>query len=261
MIEIVEKEAFKTYDSWNERDCLMYPVIMIKNNIEHFIFNRREPQESYKEQENKKILRQLKENDGMYATFYSPYQHPMVFLKNIIENRYTFCKEFTEFIENNQGRFVDFSGNLNEISSAFMYRIYDKKIEKDLREIVGHINKKEWDKAEVLLIEKEKQYKDFKIKKDITYGLNYNEFMKLIDSKVESVKDCLNYEIFKTDIELLKNANIGCGLSAVTSNNWLKKICNLSEIELKSYVDNYKKGLLNPFLEEHLSEIDEEFEV
>ena len=70
--------------------------------------------------------------------------------------------------------------------------------------------------------------------------------MNLIDSKVESVKDCSNYEIFKADIEVLKNANTGYGLSAITSNNWLKTICNLSEVELKTYVDNYTEGLLNP---------------
>lgn len=140
-----------------------------------------------------------------------------------------------------------FHGNREHYSSAFMYRIYDKKLENDLKEIVTHINKKEWDIAEGLLIEKEKQYKDFKIKKDVTHGLNYNDFMKLIDSKLESVKDCLSYETFKADIEVLKNANTGYGLSAITSNNWLKTICNLSEIELKTYVDNYTEGLLNPY--------------
>lgn len=80
--------------------------------------------------------------------------------------------------------------------------------------------------------------------------------MKLVDSKVESVKDCLNYEIFKADIEVLKNANTGCGLSAITSNNWLKDICNLSEIELRTYVDNYKPGLLNPYNDKEEDELE-----
>lgn len=83
--------------------------------------------------------------------------------------------------------------------------------------------------------------------KDITYGLDYYKFMGLIDSRVESVKSSLNYQIFKDDIEVLKSANTGVGLSEITSNNWLKQICNLSEIELKEYVDNYKKGTLNPY--------------
>ena len=164
MIKIIEKEPYKSYDRWNERNCLMYPVIMIKNNIEHFIFNRREPQESYEDQKDKRIIEQLKENDGMYATFYSPYQNPMEFLKNIIENRYTFYKDFTEFIENTQGKFVDFHGNLNEISSAFMYRIFDKELEKDLKKIVILINNKEWDKAEIELQERREKYNNIESK-------------------------------------------------------------------------------------------------
>lgn len=83
--------------------------------------------------------------------------------------------------------------------------------------------------------------------KDITYGLDYYKFIDLIDSRIESVKSSLNYQIFKDDIEVLKSANTGVGLSEITANNWLKQICNLSKIELKEYVDNYKKGTLNPY--------------
>ena len=151
---------------------------------------------------------------------------------------------------------IDFHGNRENYSSAFMYRIYDKKLENALKEIVEYINKKEWEIAEGVLIENEKPFKNFNTKKDITQGLDYNEFMKLVDSKVESVKDCLNYEIFKADIEVLKNANTGCGLSAITSNNWLKDICNLSEIELRTYVDNYKPGLLNPYNDKEEEELE-----
>ena len=59
--------------------------------------------------------------------------------------------------------------------------------------------------------------------KDITYGLDYYKFMDLIDSRVESVKSSLNYQIFKDDIEVLKSANTGVGLSEITANNWLKQ--------------------------------------
>lgn len=93
--------------------------------------------------------------------------------------------------------------------------------------------------------------------KDITYGLDYYKFMDLIDSRVESIKPSLNYQIFKEDIEVLKSANTGAGLSEITANNWLKQICNLTEIELKEYVDNYKKGTLNPyFYEEKTDELE-----
>ena len=258
MIKIIEKEPYKSYDNWNNRECLMYPTMMIKDGKEHFIFNRREPGAEYQEQENQKRIEKLIQTDGKYTVFYGAFENPFEMLKEIINKKDLIITNsqdiFDKRMTNEES--IDFHGNRENYSSAFMYRIYDKKLENDLREIVEYINKKEWDIAEGVLVEKEKQYKDFKIKKDITHGLDYNDFMKLIDSKVESVKDCLNYETFKADIEVLKNANTGFGLSAITSNNWLKDICNLSEIELKTYVDNYKSGLLNPYYNQEEEELE-----
>ena len=65
----------------------------------------------------------------------------------------------------------------------------------------------------------------------------------------------------KDDVAVLKNVNTGTGLASITANNWLKHICNLSEIELKEYVDSYKQGLLNPYEYENLKQEDEELEV
>lgn len=258
MIKIIEKEPYKNFDNWNNRECLMYPTMMIKDGKEYFVFNRREPDTEYQEQQNKKRIEKLKQSDGKYTIFYGAFENPFEMLREIIKEKDVIITNsqyiFDSRMQNEES--VDFHGNRENYSSAFMYRIYDKNLENDLKEIVKHINKKEWNIAERLLIDKEKQYNDFNVKKDITKGLNYNEFMKLIDSKVESVKDCLNYKIFKADIEVLKNANNGSGLSAITSNNWLKDICNLSEIELKNYVDNYKFGLLNPYNNEEEEELE-----
>ena len=54
MIKIIEKEPYKNFDNWNNRECLMYPTMMIKDGKEHFIFNRREPDAEYQEKENQK---------------------------------------------------------------------------------------------------------------------------------------------------------------------------------------------------------------
>lgn len=252
MIKIIEKEPYKNYDNWNMRECLMYPTMMIKDGKEHFVFNRREPEAEYQEQENQKRLEILYRTDGKYTMFYGEFKNPFEMLREIINRKDTIITNSKDIFDRRMTKedSVDFHGNRENYSSAFMYRIYDKNLENALKEIVEHINKKEWDIAESVLIENEKQYKDFNTKEDVTKGLDYNEFMELIDSKVESVKDCLNYDTFKADIEVLKSANTGCGLSAITSNNWLKDICNLSEIELKNYVDNYKLGLLNPYNQE-----------
>ena len=56
MIKIIEKEPYKSFDKWNNQECLMYPTIMIKDGKERFIFNRREPDTEYSEKEKKKIL-------------------------------------------------------------------------------------------------------------------------------------------------------------------------------------------------------------
>ena len=252
MIKIIEKEPYKNYDNWNMRECLMYPTMMIKDGKEHFVFNRREPEAEYQEQENQKRLEILYKTDGKYTMFYGEFKNPFEMLREIINRKDTIITNSKDIFDRRMTKedSVDFHGNRENYSSAFMYRIYDKDLENALKEIVEHINKKEWDIAEGILIENEKPYQYFNTKEDVTKGLDYNEFMELVDSKVESVKDCLNYDTFKADIEVLKSANTGCGLSAITSNNWLKDICNLSEIELKNYVDNYKLGLLNPYNQE-----------
>ena len=36
MIKIIEKEPYKNFDNWNNRECLMYPTMMIKDGKEHF---------------------------------------------------------------------------------------------------------------------------------------------------------------------------------------------------------------------------------
>lgn len=93
---------------------------------------------------------------------------------------------------------------------------------------------------------------------DKTLGLGFYEFYELIDKQVESVKEIQNYEIFKDDVDVLKNVNTGTGLSAITAKHWLKEICKLNENELKEYVSNYSKGTLDPFFYEKGKELNGE---
>ena len=145
MIKIIEKEPYKNFDNWNNRECLMYPTMMIKDGKEHFIFNRREPDAEYQEKENQKRIEILKRTDGKYTMFYGKYENPFEMLREII-------KEKDLIITNSQDIFdrrmtneesIDFHGNRENYSSAFMYRIYDKKLENALKEIVEYINKKD----------------------------------------------------------------------------------------------------------------------
>ncbi|WP_304683086.1 hypothetical protein [uncultured Clostridium sp.] len=148
MIDFIEKEPFETYDSWNDCKSLLYPNVMVKDGKEYFIKNRRETDYDFDVIRGvSKLIDQLKENNGIYATFYGCNIQITDFLNLIIEHHYSFCKDKV-FDENREGNFIDFHGNLNEISSVFMYRMYDSQLIEEIKEIVELINNKEWEKAE-----------------------------------------------------------------------------------------------------------------
>ena len=165
MIEIIEKEPYKSFDNWNERECLMCPVFMIKDNKEYFVLNRREPSDDYRNKENQKIIEKLKQTNGKYTIFYGEFENPFEMLKEIIQKMDLIITNsdsiFDKQMTNEDS--VDFHGNRQNYSSAFMYRLFDKELENDLKEIVTLINKKEWDKADIKLQEKEDKYKEFQI--------------------------------------------------------------------------------------------------
>lgn len=72
---------------------------------------------------------QLNANGGKYFKFYTVNHKDKTlpeFLEWIKANGYTFNKNMTDFsIEKD---YIDFSGNLNEYSAAFCFRIYDKDL-------------------------------------------------------------------------------------------------------------------------------------
>lgn len=161
MIEIIEKEPYKSFDNWNERECLMCPV----DNKEYFVLNRREPSDDYRNKENQKRIEKLKQTNGKYTIFYGEFENPFEMLKEIIQKMDLIITNsdsiFDKQMTNEDS--VDFHGNRQNYSSAFMYRLFDKELENDLKEIVTLINKKEWDKADIKLQEKEDKYKEFQI--------------------------------------------------------------------------------------------------
>ena len=142
MIKFIEKEPYKNYDNWNERECLMYPNVMIKEGKEYFVFNRREPDQEYKKMKNQKILNKLKETDGKYTIFYGDFENPFEMLKDIIVNKHLIISNkdiiFDKTMTDEES--IDFHGNRDVYASAFMYRIFDKDLEKDLRAIVTLIS-------------------------------------------------------------------------------------------------------------------------
>lgn len=244
MIKLIEKEPFRAEDGTK-----IHPIMMIKDNKEIHIINKN----ILNDEKIERIINILKISDGRYTVFYGTHDNPFDMLENIVENKYIIKKDLKEIfdVSESERNFTDFIGSTSPLYTIFNYRIYDDELLQDIKKIVELINGKEWDKAKNEIEEKRKKYVEIsKNIEDQILGLEFHKFYQLIDKKLESVKESPNYEIFKDDVGILKNVNTGTGLASITANNWLKHICKLSEMELKEYVDNYKKGLLNPYFYE-----------
>ena len=88
---------------------------------------------------------------------------------------------------------------------------------------------------------KKKEYKD------VTYGMKYKEFSKILSRKMMLVKDCKGYEKFKADIKILRDSREICGKATLLANYWMRSICNMSKQDLIKLVDNYQEGYFNPY--------------
>ena len=146
MIEIIEKNGWFD-DSLFTGDCMMYPVFFLKDGKEYFMFNRREPDDSWKKKERESQIAELIANDGTYFRFHGLYADPFDMLKEMTERGHTFCDPESLFVDcrNNPGYgsgFVDFHGNRNEVSAAFHYRIYGMDLLDKIKEAAAPIIKK-----------------------------------------------------------------------------------------------------------------------
>lgn len=82
--------------------------------------------------------------------------------------------------------------------------------------------------------------------KSVTYGLRYKEYVKILNRKVYQTKDCIGYKDFLEDVKILKRTNNG-GKPALLASIWMKRICEMDKEQLFKFVNNYKKGDLNPY--------------
>lgn len=82
---------------------------------------------------------------------------------------------------------------------------------------------------------------------DVTYGMRYKEYSPILTKKIREAKDCIGYKDFLSDITLLRKTRKNCGMATIIANYWMKQICNMTKSEIIKYVDNYKKGMLDPY--------------
>lgn len=78
-----------------------------------------------------------------------------------------------------------------------------------------------------------------------TYGMKPKEYMKLFEKQIKKPKDCKGYKEFLEDVKILKETN-NSGMPALLANIWIKRICEMDDEQLFKFVNNYKKGELDP---------------
>lgn len=136
------EEAFVRYDDFHCGNLERVPVYFMNQGRRLFVCNMPTEyktrddrggwydvrlKEDRKDVEN--YFNQLNANGGKYFKFYIVNHKEKTlpeFLEWIKANGYTFSKEMTEFSIDKD--YIDFSGNLNEYSAAFCFRIYDKTL-------------------------------------------------------------------------------------------------------------------------------------
>lgn len=71
-------------------------------------------------------------------------------------------------------------------------------------------------------------------------------------------RDCKGYEDFKEEMKLLRKYRTNYGKVSLIANHWMREICNINKAEIMKLVNNYEKGIYDPFKFEIESEYSEE---
>lgn len=145
MISFIEKDPW--YDSSPYTgDCWMYPTFMLKNGKELFVFNRRDPQASYKNAELEAHKKFLLNTDGRFLKFNGYYNNPLEMLKQAAVRHYRFTEPKDLWLCGfEKTSYSDFHGNFREVSAAFHYRIYDADLIKAIFASAEHLVRQEWE--------------------------------------------------------------------------------------------------------------------
>lgn len=144
MIEFIEKKGWFDGSPFTG-GCMMYPMFMVKDGKEYFMWNRREPDDSWKLKERERQKEELLANSGRYFHFHGLYADPFKMLEEMENRGHTFTEPDSLFVDctgkpDGYGAgFVDFHGNRNEVSAAFHYRIYDESMVEKIREAIAPI--------------------------------------------------------------------------------------------------------------------------
>lgn len=79
----------------------------------------------------------LLKHDGKYFVLNGQFDDPFELLKFVKENDYTLEVVRSFYVESPNNGYLDFHGNCCEYSCGFHYRIYDKEMFEEIKEIVS----------------------------------------------------------------------------------------------------------------------------
>lgn len=147
-IKIIEKEPwFDTRPFIGPR--WIYPTYMVKNGVEYFMFNRTSSESSTDKDQRESRTKQLLDNGGMFFRFYGYKDNPLAYLWEVVKGKCTFTPyyDIPGIDKDNEQGYVDFGGNLNEVSAAFDYRIYDNELATLVETVFNLICEKKYDEA------------------------------------------------------------------------------------------------------------------
>ena len=128
-ISFIEKEEEKFEDTNPFIGSTYVPVYMVKDEQEYFVVNK-DINHSDIAYENRYLTlakEQLMKNGGAWFSFYSAgYNDPIEMIEEVHKRGFHFTEQ-TTYTWNKKQNCFDFSGNQEEVSAAFSFRIYDKK--------------------------------------------------------------------------------------------------------------------------------------
>lgn len=146
-ISFIEKDEFELPPlPFHQKGDKAVPVFMILDGKEYFVYNRTAEKNIYQDIETLKA--KLIENEGKYFKFYGYFDNPFELVKLAAEKKCSFessgkngrvfndiptlfsdCRDEPRYGEG----FIDFGGNIREVSAAFRYRIYDVSMAEALK--------------------------------------------------------------------------------------------------------------------------------
>lgn len=146
-MDIIEKSPW--YDnSLFTGDCWMYPTYMVKDGKEFFMFNRRDPDDAWALRELEACKTHLRMTGGRYFKFHGLKDDPIDWLKLIAYRKHHFTDpDNLYYCSIEEKGFLDFHGNLKEVSAAFFYRIYDKALAEQVQKLAALITQERFEEV------------------------------------------------------------------------------------------------------------------